>query len=192
MQLTSDIFCRKIAFSTPMWPIVSTRNAILWNLNTNWLLFSQSEKHPEWEECHLKLKMQQSNFSRVSVKCWKLMIHWQCWDKIGPLSVDMFWQPHYDVSLLGDYTVCILQHQTLCSEDINKMQQASSWNSYTEVSLALFKSLWGPISYLVITECLSSASEIKSCTDKKYMYFIQTAVLNLGSNIFGPNTPLEN
>lgn len=57
------------------------------------------------------------------------MIHWQCRDKIGQLSVVMFWQLHYDVTLFGDYTVYILRHQTLCSEDINKMQQASSWNS---------------------------------------------------------------
>lgn len=39
----------------------------------------------------------------------------------------MFWQLHYeadDLTLLEDYTACILQHRMLCSEDINKVQQA--------------------------------------------------------------------
>lgn len=57
------------------------------------------------------------------------MIHWQCRDKIGPLCVDTFWQLHYgadDLTLLEDYSACILQHQTLSSEDINKLPYSAN------------------------------------------------------------------
>lgn len=81
----------------------------------------------------------------------------------------MFWQLHYeadDLTLLGDYTVCVLQHQTLRREDINKMQQASSWTSYTETSLLCsLENSRVPISDPVIAEWLSPASSIKSRAD---------------------------
>lgn len=57
----------------------------------------------------LTLKLH-SNFRRIFCKV-KLMIQRQRWDKIGQLSVDMFWQLHYDVTLLGDYYVsCSTKH----------------------------------------------------------------------------------